>query len=697
MVSKVDTMLSKLENKEADTAASWGAISDRRDIDVGAVQLGATPKERRSTPMDKCNVLDASFPSLKGVVVGVENKAYGVDFTVVVSDVTGSGPMVVRLPSGAVLTPTITKIGKDENTSGEIMALPSHYYAGGGFVRIDGAVRVEVPKQRNAPGRGGKEDLKETDVPIGTTVQLNNVFFKGNNGGLKMKGVERAYSSAKGIEILSTAPSHPLAVKELLANTLLMSDNLHMQLAAIYCDAIGTCPEGMDEMVGKDSRALAQWMREQVEKHKDARIGVGRSFEKPLFPEGTADLWTADVECLEGVADRQRGRGPLNILRCLSKRSMDGDVTGEKIAIDRSNTGSHALPLVQFPASPLHDKNSNRLSNGVSATMMCALDSNACLNTNTQLKALTEVMFLPEADKVLRGPRTAADQAPRGLSEEDVCGKSLNAFSFETPYISMMLPPVECDPLDEDDDDEGQPTLYLPRRGDGKTITFVPAVDSCRCGVFLNNIGAYDFYRAWMLYTTLSKYMFMCYMPRDYPFTSIEGVGSPLAQPVMSQTYGGTGMANIFDVGHAVRSCGVRVSSKFLEKELVDDSQCFRTPDPPLQYEQTAGLGKDAPKADPKPPKIGTHGYECLNGMVDKFSPRILSNTNLEFYVVYHACDEDVKTNSTLNTSAEAGDAHIATKFQPLTASLVNRCAVYAYDAAPSSGSKRKADAAGSP
>jgi hypothetical protein len=77
---------------------------------------------------------------------------------------------------------------------------------------------------------------------------------------------------------------------------------------------------------------------------------------------------------------------------------------------------------------------------------------------------------------------------------------------------------------------------------------------------------------------------------------------------------------------------------------------------------------------------------------VDCFALRILEKTSLEFYVVYEDCDQAVLKNDALNTDPDAGDSHLTTKFQPLEATLVNRCAVYAYDASPSASLKRKAD-----
>ena len=274
---------------DGEVKLGWGKTGES-DNDLCATVIGDARKAKREAKVGESDIIDRTLPSVFGTVVSVVKgggnwNSYKIGLVVSSVDVPGDSVSTFSLPSGAAYQVASKKLDKSL-AGGEKIALPHAFPSECAVVRIDGVIVVDVKAAKNGPNEA---ELKETDIPIGTTLTLKDVVFSYIFTPATSVYPARmaVYGGCKSIEYDATfckGPSHPRERIASIFNTLAWKSNgTHAQMINVVCDHVGKRSEAMLADTIADKESLAAQMEQRIDPHGDALVGVGHPWESRLF------------------------------------------------------------------------------------------------------------------------------------------------------------------------------------------------------------------------------------------------------------------------------------------------------------------------------------------------------------------------------------------------------------------------------
>lgn len=661
-----------------DVKLGWGQTGES-DVDLGATAIGDARKGKREAKVADSDIVDKTLPAVTGTIVSVVKgngnwSSFKVGLVVSAVKIPADSVSTFRVPSGAVYQIASKKLDK-KLAGGEKIAMPYGFPDDCVAVRIDGLIVVDVKAAKNGPNEA---ELKESDIPLGTTLTLKDVVFSYNYTEATDKYPARvaAYGGCKSVEYDETyvkGPAHPRERMAAIFNALNWTSNgVHSQMINAVCDHVGKRPDSLLAATAADKEALATQMESVLEKHADSLIGVGQAWESQLFAGEGAGIqsWRTVIASLRDSTKPVS----LNLLHAVHPSGM---------------MRSHIFPVVQYPMDPATAELTDRHTTGVSFNIgvgthpeYCDLADPANPFVKHDVRMFAEATLAFAADKRRRPEPTADVPDPVGLKEEDIASKTLGSIAFD---VASFVYAVR-----EPDGQSFVPSML--KTNDGASVVVKQFLDSCKKGNLVNKFGVYDYYRVWMLCMVLAPYLPSVHFTCDW--SNQEPVEEILVQPKCENGWANDGLLNIYDVATAVASVGVQVTKAFLQENAVDDEQYLLTPTNPINY--VGEDPKDKSPLPPRPPKLDAQGFACLNGLPETSVNRVKKvpegSNGFKLFVVYEDCVADVKENVTLNQDADAGSAFLLSKFgDDLKAKLANTCAIYCVSNPPAPDSNKKA------
>lgn len=652
-------MASKYFDMAAAPAIDWGATA----ASLGGSKAGAASVPKLEAKPKATDVIDNTLPSLEGVVVARSMKTGqggagipGIRFTVVV---TADG---VSIPADCASafrvggndgdgTPYIVATAKlpAAAAEGKKVAMPRTYKAPL-CVNVGGAVVVEVKTKKNAPGSGGNADLTEAQVPLGSLVRLNNVAFDAvlNKPMWSDNTEHQAFGSAKTIDLLSKGPAHPRAAADALMAAIKGSSCTHAQVIAAAFDHIGYRPDALPEDVAavrEDAVAIGAKMRERevaeaagirdalaglLEKHTNARVGIGERWEHPIFSDTAKEEWKGAIEAMDV---------PTNSFDPLKRLTTS------------ALTRAHVLPLAQFGTEPGVAVMLNRGASGLSQTTAALADTNAAKSL-----APPDMLHFAETVISLATSKKRKSEAPEtGRSDEDIRSTSMGSAAWDVVAMSVGV---------RSKGDDGF-VVDVPRLSTKETIAIKQFTDSCKKGQMVDTVGMYDFLRYHVVLDALLPLMPAVLYPKIYG-----NCKQTLDMPPVNEAEW-AGDQNVYDVATAVESC-VQVSPEWLKANAADDEGYFFVPEivgpsgqkTSVQIQATDSGGKELA---PRPPKLDVHGYTALNALPETSIRRLNKlppgSTGVKVFAVFEGVAAAVAADPLLNCDTAAGEAFLAAKY----------------------------------
>jgi len=684
--SYFERLIAAKRDTDGEVKLGWGK-TDESDNDLCATVIGDARKAKREAKVDESDIIDKTLPSVFGTVIsvvkGVGNwNSFKVGLAVSSVDVPDGSISTFRLPSDAVYQVASKKLDK-ALAGGEKIALPHRFPSGCVVVRIDGVIVVDVKAAKNGPNEA---ELKETDIPIGTTLTLKDVVFSYSCIPATPVYPARvaAYGGCKSIEYDATfckGPSHPRERIASIFNTLAWKSNgTHSQMINVVCDHVGKRSEAMLADTVEDKESLAAQMEHRIDTHGDARVGVGHPWESYLFDAqffqpgdpghepSAVESWRAVVASL-----RDRSNVSLNLLHAVHPSAM---------------MRSHIFPVVQHPIDPNTAALTDRATSGVSFHVGVATHPEFCdlkdpenPFVSNHVNSFAEATLSLAADKRRRPEPSPENPDPVGLKDDEITSKTLGSIAFDVSSFAFAT---------RSGDGPFAPSMI--KTADGASVVVKQFLDSCKKGSLVNAFGVYDYYRIWMLCNELAPYLpcvhFTCDWKNEAPVEEIA------VQPKCENGWANDGLSNIYDVGTAAASVGIQVTREFLEQYAIDDERYLYTPTVPINY--VAEEGKDKKAMPPRPPKLDVNGFACLNGIPETSINRVKkvpeSSDGYKLFVVYEGCAADIEGNVKRNQDAEEGASFLATKFgDEIRGKIANMSAIYCVSNPPAAESNKKA------
>jgi hypothetical protein len=665
---------------DGDVKIGWGQ-TDASSVDLAASAIGSARKAKREAKVAHSDLVDLTLPHVTGTVVSVSRgsglwSSFKVGLVVNSVTVPEDSVSTVRLPSGAVYQMASKKLDKSKS-GGEKVALP-HVYSSNPCVavRIDGVVVVDVKGMKNGPNEA---ELKESDIPVGTTLTLKSVVagYHYTEATEKYPARHAAYLSCKSIdygEHFQKAPSHPRERSSKIFDAFAYTSNgVHSQVVSVVCDHVGFRPDHIADETTADKIHFSAWMQKVLDNHGDSVVGSGQPWEEPLFSEKAKESWTEALSALTTGIDQS-----LNLLRAFPTSSM---------------LRSHVYPLVQFPMDPATAALTDRSATGVSFNVGVATCPDVCdLTDNTNpfvannVRTFCETTLAIAADKDLQTTPTEENPEPIGLKMEDIASKSLGSIAIDVSSFAFATRGV--------DGSDFTPTLL--KTSEGKSVVIKQFLDSCRKCQLINMLGVYDHFRVWMLVKELTPYMPCVHFTSDWE--SHKTVEAITVQPKCENGWCNDGLNNIYDIASAVSAVGVQVTKNFIDEVGIDDERYFVTPNQPINYVADDG-SKERKPLPPRPPRLDVVGYTCLNGLPETSIGRLKKvpegSDGYKIFVVYQDVTLDVLNNVRLNQDPEAGASFLSEKFADnVTARLANTCAIYCVSNPPKPDANKRAKTA---
>lgn len=681
--SYFERLIATKRGRDGETKLGWGK-TDESDTALSATVIGDARKAKREAKVGEFDLIDKTLPSVLGTVIsvvkGVQNwNSFKIGLVVSSVDVPDGSVSTFRLPSNAVYQVASKKLDKSL-AGGEKIALPHAFPTECAVVRIDGVIVVDVKATKNGYN---ESELKEADIPIGTTLTLKDVVFSYSFTAATSVYPARitAYGSCKSIVYDKTfckGPSHPRErIASIFTSLAWKSNGTHSQLINVVCDHVGTRSEMMLADTFEDKYSLAEQMEHCIETHGDALVGVGHPWESRLFvdtsgPNGEVGTWgwRSVVASL-----RNRSNVSLNLLHAVHESGM---------------MRSHIFPVVQYPINPSTAALTDRATSGLSFNIgiathpeFCDLEDPENPFVCNKIKFFNEATLSLAADKRRRPEPSPENPDPIGLKDDEITSKTMGSIAFDVSSFAFATRGW----LDD--------TRFVPsmvKTADGASVVVKQFLDSCKKGSLVNAFGVYDYYRVWMLCNELAPYLpcvhFTCDWKNEAPVDEIA------VQPKCENGWANDGLSNIYDVGTAAASVGIQVTKEFLDQYAIDDERYLYTPTVPINY--VAEEGKDKKAVPPRPPKLDVHGYACLNGIPETSINRVKkvpeSSDGYKLFVVYEGCAADICGSVKRNQDAEEGSSFLATKFgDELRGKLANLSAIYCVSNPPVADSNKKA------
>jgi len=665
-------------DRDGDVKLGWGQTG-QSNVSLGATALGDARKAKREAHVADSDVVDKMLPSVTGTIISVVKgngswSSFKVGIIVSSVKVPEGSVSTFALPSNAVYQIASKKLDKSM-AAGEKIALPRMFPEDCVAVRIDGLIVVDVKAAKNGPNEA---ELKESDIPVGTTLTLKDVVFAYNCTAATDKYPARvaAYGSCNSVEYDETfckGSSHPRERIASVFNALLWKSNgTHSQVINAVCDHVGKRPAALLEIATEDKESLATQMERVVDTHADAIVGVGQPWESRLFTGGDVNTsigsWRAVIASL-----RDRSKVSLNLLHAFHPSAM---------------LRSHVFPIVQYPMDPNTATLTDRDTSGVSFNVGVKTHPEYCdlsdpLNpfVSNDVRFFAEATLAFAADKRRRPEPTPDVPDPVGLKEEDITSKTLGSIAFDVASFTFATRPADG-------------SLFAPcmlKTAEGFSVVIKQFLDSCKKGNIVNALGVYDYYRVWMLCNELAPYLPCVHFTCDW--NNEKSVDEIAVQPKCENGWANDGLSNIYDVGTAAASAGVQVTKEFLEEHAIDEERYLYTPTVAINY--IAEDGKDKKPVPPRPPKLDVHGFACLNGLPDTSINRVKkvpeASDGFKLFVVYEGCAADVKGCAKLNQDAAEGSAFLVSKFgDEIRGKLANTAAIYCVSNPPAATSNKK-------
>lgn len=572
------------------------------------------------------NVIDNSLPTIEGYVLDVSpsrsEKVKDINFTVAVTNVgfKPDSPHVLKLPNtGAVVQLSTSRWS---NPTNEKCSIPHFFGKVPHFVELDGIISLSVKPAKNGPL--GSE-LKLNSYPIGTKLELGNVIFETK----RPKDFWACYGSAATISLVKEAPPVHERVGKTIENALNESQGLQRQMAHSYARLSVETIASMTADVQADAIVLADAYENKLVEFAEKAIVAGEKdpVNLPLVEDGGDEAIRAAVGKLRSFVGE-------NLLDLHDLFDPDGLCwTGF------SGARKLMAPIVQRGVPPQIDQACmRRAETGFGAQTFGVTQFPDDNTYPAGTKLLAEMVLAPAPEKV------AAEKT-----------KNIGAFAIDCVATNIVTK-----------DADGEWVPIRPKLQNGTSLATKQFLLSAKAGKtadIKNLLGVYDFKRNPEVFHTLVPYMSTIFMPNKL---APSAAPYPDVQPQQEADWG-FGFRHLFDFAGAIQTVGIAVSEAWIDSYVLDDDD--ETAQTLAEWQQYAEQGADGKPLHPQQPKLGTHGYVCLNGVPDTNVKKLFkkvqlpTGTTLKCFAVFAGCDK-VKDHYKANTNPEIGEQAIKSHFK---------------------------------